>query len=172
MATSVSLELDELKASFGQSLDKYNNKVQKDRAYWRRQHFKQICHQMEEEDEAALQKVLLQNESLVASVADTLTYVEKLSESGHVSESLRTFLDIMGGGDAHKYQLCKAAWGVVFTSRCLQEKTFNLVRHLPPHGVWPNIAISSKRASISHHGPITSFDSCRRQRCIVTCRTG
>ena len=82
MATSVSLELDELKASFGQSLDKYNNKVQKDRAYWRRQHFKQICHQMEEEDEAALQKFLLQNESLVASVADTL------SESGHVSESL------------------------------------------------------------------------------------
>ena len=77
MATSVSLELDELKASFGQSLDKYNNKVQKDRAYWRRQHFKQICHQMEEEDEAALQKVLLQNESLVAS-----------PESGHVLESL------------------------------------------------------------------------------------
>ena len=88
MATSVSLELDELKASFGQSLDKYNNKVQKDRAYWRRQHFKQICHQIEEEDKAALQKFLLQNESLVASVADTLTYVEKLSESGHVSESL------------------------------------------------------------------------------------
>ena len=65
MATSVSLELDELKISLGQSLNKYNNdiqtvkKVQKDQAYWRRQHFKQICHQMEEEDEAALQKFLL-----------------------------------------------------------------------------------------------------------------
>ena len=90
MATSVSLKLDELKISLGQSLDKYNNdirtvkKVQKDRAHWSRQHFQQICHQMEEEDDAALPKVLLQNESLVASVADTLTYVEKLSESGRM----------------------------------------------------------------------------------------
>ena len=36
----------------------------------------------------------------------------------------------MGGGEAHKYRLSKAAWGVVFTSRRLQEKTFNMVRNL------------------------------------------